>query len=138
MKSRRAALYANSILWNEASRHVLSFLSWQDFEGGFTSKFCPKNEATAALTKLESTCYYQRRKAVDDYIHKFSELVEEAGYVDGLSIIMKFQRGLDRDIQDWIAELVQGRPEDNNLDGWYSAACMFDANWTANQAFHGT
>jgi hypothetical protein len=95
---------------------------------GFTSKFCPKNEATAALTKLESTRYYQGRKAVGDYIDEFSELVEEAGYVDGLSIVMKFQRGLDRDIQDWIAELVQGRPENNDPDGWYSATCMFDAN----------
>jgi hypothetical protein len=93
---------------------------------------------TAALTKLESTHYYQGRKAVDDYIDEFSELVEEAGYVDGLSIIMKFWRGLDRDIQDWIAELVQGRPEDDDPDGWYSAACMFNANQTVNQAFHGT
>jgi hypothetical protein len=128
----------NSILWNEASRHVSSFLSWRDFEGGFTSKFCLKNEATAALTKLESTRYYQGRKAVDDYIDEFLELVEEARYVDGLSIVMKFRRGLDRDIQDRIAELVQGRPEDDDPEGWYSAARMFDANRTANQAFHGT
>jgi hypothetical protein len=75
---------------------------------------------------------------VDDYIDEFSELIEEAGYVDGLSIVMKFRRGLDRDIQDRIAELVQGRPEDDDPEGWYSAARMFDANWTANQAFHGT
>jgi len=74
---------------------------------------------------------------VDDYIDEFSELVEEAGYVDGLSIVMKFWRGLDRDIQDRIVELVQGRPEYDDPDGWYSAAHMFDANRTANQAFHG-
>ena len=51
---------------------------------------------------------------------------------------MKFWRGLDRDIQDRIAELVQGRPEDDDPEGWYSAARMFDTNRTANQAFHGT
>jgi hypothetical protein len=37
---------------------------------------------------------------VDDYIDDFLELVEEAGYIDGLSIVMKFRRGLDRNIQD--------------------------------------
>jgi len=41
---------------------------------------------------------------VDDYIDEFSELVDEAGYTDGLSIVMKFRKGLDRDIQDRIAE----------------------------------
>src|SRR5258705_444547 len=102
----------------------------RDFEGGFTSKFFPKNEATAELTKLESTCYYQGRKAVDDYVDEFSELI------DGLSVIMKFRRGLDRDIQNQIVEMVQGRSKDDDLEGWYNAACMFDANRTANQVFH--
>jgi hypothetical protein len=134
MKSGCAALYANSILRSEASWHVPSFLFWWDFKGGFISKFCPKNEVTAALTKLEFTCYYQRRKAVNDYIDEFLELIEEAGYVDGLSIVMKFQRGLDRDIQDQIVELVQGRPEDDDPEGWYSATRMFNVNQTANQA----
>jgi len=54
------------------------------------------------------------RKSVDDYIDKFSELVKEAGYSDSLSIVMKFQKGLDQDIQDHIAEMVQGRPEDDD------------------------
>ena len=137
MKSRCAALYANQILWKEASEDLPVFLSWQGFEQDFSSKFCPKNEATTALTKLESSCYYQGQKAVDDYIEEFSELIDEAGYMDGLSIVMKFQKGLDRDIQDRVAEMVQGRPEDNDPDGWYDAAWMFDANRAANQAFHG-
>src|ERR1700676_455122 len=137
MKSGRAALHANRILRKEASDDLPAFFSWRDFEKDFSAKFCPKNEATAALTKLESARYYQGRKAVDDYIDEFSELVDEAGYTDGLSIVMKFRKGLDRDIQDRIAEMVQGRPSDDDLEGWYSAACTFDANWTANQAFHG-
>ena len=51
-----------------------------------------------ALTKLKSGDYYQGKKAVDDYIDEFSKLVDEAGYMDGLSIVMKFWKGLDRDI----------------------------------------
>ena len=75
---------------------------------------------------------------MDDYIGEFSELVKEAGYSDGLSIVMKFWKGLDRDIQDSIAEMVQGRPEDDDLEEWYAAAWVLDANWAANQVFHGT
>jgi hypothetical protein len=101
-------------------------------------KFCLKNEATVALTKLESTQYYQGRKLVDDYIDEFSELVKEAGYSDGLSIVMKFRKGLDRDIQDWIVEMVQGRPEDDDPEEWYAAVRVLDANRAANQAFHST
>jgi hypothetical protein len=93
----------------------------------FISKFCPKNEATVALTKLESTQYYQGWKSVDDYIDEFSKLVEEAGYSDGLSIVMKFQKGLDQDLQDRIGEMVQGRLDNDDPEEWYAAAQVLDA-----------
>ena len=132
------ALYANRILRKEASDDLPAFFQWRDFEQDFVSKFCQKDEATAAMTKLESTRYYQGRKSVDDYIDEFSELVDEAGYTDGLAIVMKFRKGLDRDIQDRIAEMVQGRPNDADPQGWYNAAQLLDANKSANQAFHGS
>src|SRR6266436_2384067 len=137
MKSGHVVLHVNRILRKEASDDLPAFFSWQDFEKDFSAKFCLKNEATAALTKLESTHYYQGRKAVDDYIDEFSELIDEAGYTDRLSIMMKFQKGLDQHQQDCITEMVQGRPEDNDLEGWYEAAQMFDTNQATNQAFHG-
>ena len=105
-----------------------AFLSWRGFELEFISKFCLKNGATVAITKLELTRYYQGQKAVDDYIDKFLELVEEAGYSDGLSIVMKFWKGLDQDIQDHIVVMVHGRPEDDDLDEWYMAVRVLDAN----------
>src|ERR1700722_7950851 len=89
---------------------------------------------------VESECGipYQGRKSVDNYIDEFSELVDEAGYTDGLAIVMKFRKGLDRDIQDRIAEMVQGRLNDADPQGWYNAAQLLDANKSANQAFHGS
>src|SRR3984957_21126057 len=75
---------------------------------------------------------------MDDYIDEFSELMGEAGYTDGLAIVMKFRKGLDWDIQDWIAEMVQGRLNDADPQGWYNAAQLLDANKSANQAFHGS
>jgi hypothetical protein len=136
MKSGCAALHANCVLRKEASDDLPAFFSWRDFEKDFSTKFCSKNEATAALTKLESACYYQGQKAVDDYIDEFLELVDEARYINGLSIVMKFGKGLDQDIQDRIAEMVQGRPSDDDPESWYGT-CTFDANRTANQTFHG-
>jgi hypothetical protein len=68
MESGRAALHANHILWRETMETFLVFVSWKGFELDFISKFCLKNEATAALTKLESTWYYQGQKSVDDYL----------------------------------------------------------------------
>src|SRR6266481_264750 len=138
MKSGRAALYANRILQGEASEILPAFISWKGFELDFTSKFCPKNEVMVALTKLESTRYYQGRKSVDDYIDKFSELVEEAGYSNGLSIVMKFRKGLDWDLQDCIVEMVQGRLDDDNPEEWYAVAWVLDADQAMNQAFRGT
>jgi hypothetical protein len=107
LKSGCTSVYANCILQREALEHLPFFLSWRDFEQDFSSKFCPRNEATTSLTKLKSRDYHQGRKVVDDYIDDFSELVDEASYMDGLSIVMKFWKGLDRDIQDWIAEMVK-------------------------------
>jgi hypothetical protein len=137
MKSGQVTLHVNRILRKEASDNLPAFFSWRDFEKDLSTKFCLKNEATAALTKLESARYYQGWKAVDDYIDEFSELMDESGYTDGLSIVIKFRKGLDRDIQDQIVEMVQGRPADDDPEGWYNAARTFDANRTANQAFHG-
>jgi hypothetical protein len=82
LKSGCASIYANCILQREALEDLPFFLSWWDFEQDFSSNFCPRNEAMTALTKLESRDYHQGKKAVDDYIDKFSELVDEAGYMD--------------------------------------------------------
>jgi hypothetical protein len=32
--------------------------------------------------------------------------------------------------------MMQEKPEDDAPEGWYNTARIFDANWTANQAFH--
>jgi Retrotransposon gag protein len=128
MKSGRTALHANCVLQRETLEAIPAFVSWRGFELDFIVEFCPKNEAMVALTKLESTRYYQGRKSVDDYIDEFSELVEEASYSNGLSIVMKFWKGLDWDIQDWIAEMVQGRLGDDDPEEWYAAVRVLDAN----------
>ena len=47
------------------------------------------------INQLESCQYHQGKHSVDEYIDKFEELVEKAGYTDGRPIVMKFRQGLD-------------------------------------------
>jgi hypothetical protein len=126
------------VLQTEARTRRPFYQSWANFEEAFKTAFCPQNEATIALTKLESTKYYQGRQSVDEYVDTFSTLISEAGYYDGRPTVMKFRRGLDKTIQDKVAEMGRDRPEDDDVDGWYAAARMFDENRAANIAFHAT
>ena len=49
---------------------------------------------------------------------------------------MKFQRGLNPQIQDAIATLAYGRPSNTSPDSWYEVARIIDQNCTANEAFN--
>ena len=59
---------------------------------------------------------------VGDYLNEFTEFMDEAGYIKSLSIVMKFRKGLDQNIQDHIVETEQGRLSDHDPEGWCSAA----------------
>jgi len=93
-----------------------------EFQKVFQEEFCPKKEAQLALSKLETTGYHQGKRSMDKYIDEFRDLVDQAGYMEGLGIVAKFWKGMQRDIQDVIAQLPVGRPEDDNSKQWYAAA----------------
>jgi len=138
MKSGRAALFADRVLRSEQRTGVQRYSTWVDFRKVFIAEFCPKNEVQLALAKLETPNYYQGRRSVDEYVDEFRELVDQAGYKEGLAIVVKFRRGLQREIQDQIAHLPIGRPGDDDPDGWYDAAVRCDENRIANSLFHAT
>jgi Retrotransposon gag protein/Zinc knuckle len=137
MKSGRASLWSQRVLRKQLEERRISFPTWYDFRTAFVSDFCPKNETQMALAKLETNGYFQGKRSVDDYIDEFRELVDQAGYREGLAIVVKFRRGLDRDIQDQIAQLVVGRPGDDRPEEWFQAAVSAEENRTANLLFHG-
>jgi hypothetical protein len=60
-KGRCAASFTECILWQELRSGKMSFTSWHDFTEEFTSTFCPENEATMALMRLESDRYFQAK-----------------------------------------------------------------------------
>jgi hypothetical protein len=114
----------------------MCFASWDEFRDEFTVAFCPENEATTALMRLESDQYFQGKRNVEAYIDKFKDLVDLSGYTDPIAIILKFRRSLNPITQDRIAESGTDRLQDRDFDGWFKAARRLDLNHLANEAFH--
>jgi hypothetical protein len=66
------------------------FTSWSDFTKEFVLAFCPENEATTVLMRLESDHYFQGKQNVEAYIDEFKDLVDLSGYTDPIAIVLKF------------------------------------------------
>jgi hypothetical protein len=73
----------------------MCFASWDEFREEFTAAFCPENEATTALMRLESDRYFQGKRNVEAYINEFKDLVDLSGYMDPIAIVLKFRHGLN-------------------------------------------
>jgi hypothetical protein len=136
MKSGRAAKWAARVFrWEEENSGNTKFLDWDDFRSEFRKEFCPANSEAAAINKLESTAYYQRTRSVDDYLDEFLDLIAESGYADSKTLVVKFRRGLDPQIQNAVATMTSGRPSDTAPSAWYDAARNIDQNRASNEAF---
>jgi hypothetical protein len=114
----------------------MCFTSWEKFREEFTAAFCPENEATTTLMRLESDRYFQGKRNVEAYIDEFKDLVDSSGYTDPIAIMLKFRCSLNPTTQDRIAESGTDRPQDRDFDGWFKAACRLDLNYLTNEAFH--
>jgi hypothetical protein len=49
-----AASFTERILWQELWSGKICFASWHNFTEEFTATFCPENEATTALMRLDA------------------------------------------------------------------------------------
>ena len=137
MKSGRAALFVDRALRYETKYKFPRYTTWDAFHTAFVEEFFPKNERQRALTRLETSAYHQNKRSMDEYVDEFKDLVDLSGYSEGLAIVMKFRKGLRRDVQDQIAQLARGRPDDADPNAWYEAALACAENIEANTLFHG-
>jgi hypothetical protein len=108
MKTGHTAFFVDRMLHYEARSFSPCYVDWVNFRMAFMDEFFPKNERQHALTRLETSAYHQNKHLMDEYIDKFRDLIELAGYREGVVIVMKFHKGLRRDIQDHIVQLVHG------------------------------
>jgi hypothetical protein len=106
----------------------MCFASWDRFRKEFTAAFCPENEATTALMRLESDHYFQGKQNVEAYIDEFKDLINLSGYMDPIAIVLKFHCSLNLTTQDRIAESGTDRPQDRDFDGWFKATQCLDLN----------
>jgi hypothetical protein len=138
MKSGRAAKWTARIFrWEELPENsgYSKFLDWQDFRDEFKKEFTPAHADALAMNRLESTAYYQKTRSLDDYVDEFQDLITESGYTDPKTIVVKFRRGLNPQIQNAVATMASGRPSDTNPTEWYEMARTVDQNRATNEAF---
>jgi hypothetical protein len=136
MKTGRATLFAQCVIHHQVKYGLQKFTTWEEFRDAFIVEFCLKFETGLAIAKLEMEKYYQGKRSVDEYVDEFRELVKQARYSQGLVIVIKFRRGLDKEIQDVITNIPIGCPVDDNAESWYKVAIQADENRTANDLFH--
>jgi hypothetical protein len=138
MKSGRAQKWTARIFrWEELPENATStrFLDWEDFRDEFKREFTPAHIDALAINRLESMAYFQKNRPLDDYVDEFQDLIAESGYTDPKTIVVKFRRGLNSQIQNVVATMASGRPSDTNPEEWYSMARTVDQNRATNEAF---
>ena len=131
MKSGRAQKWTTCVFcWEQQAENAdqPKFLDWEDFTTTFRTEFTSAQSDTLAINHLELTAYYQKAHPLDEYIDEFQDLVADSGYSDPKTIVVKFQRGLNAQIQNSITTMASGRPSDANLEAWYTMAQVVDQN----------
>jgi hypothetical protein len=107
MKAGRAIKWAAQIFkWEEENEGYTKFLDWDNFKTEFHKEFFPANSDIATINKLESMTYYQKTQSVDDYLDEFLDLIVESRYMDLKTLVVKFRRGLDPQIQNTVATMA--------------------------------
>jgi len=141
MKSGRAQKWTARIFrWEQQPENAenAKFFGWSDFRDEFRREFTPAHADALAINKLESSAYYQKNRSLDDYLDEFQDLITESGYTDPKTIVVKFRRGLNTQLQNSVATMASGRPSDSIPSQWYDAARIVDENRAANEAFYSS
>jgi hypothetical protein len=138
MRTGRAGRWATREFEQEARDGHLRFVDWLDFEEEFRRDFLPLNSEATAVNILETTAYFQGKQTVNNYLDRFRDLINDSGYTDPKTIVVKFRRGLDRRISTALAGMASGRPSDMDPEAWFKLAALMDQNRAADEAFQAS
>jgi hypothetical protein len=90
IKSGRAATFTQSLLHNKTKTGCSEYLNFVKFLDVFEAEFCPEDEKTHSLMRLEPDRFYQGARLVSEYIDEFQNLVALSGLMDPVAIVLKF------------------------------------------------
>lgn len=136
MKSGRAQRWSTyHFRWESKNLGHSKYIDWDDFVDEFKAEFTLAHADTSAINRLETSMYYQKNRTLDDYMDEFQDLIAYSRYTDPKTIVVKFCRGLDPQIQNVVATMAFGRPSDSSPREWYKMACVVDQNRSVNEAF---
>ena len=136
MKTGRALVFANQVARQTDKQDMFPYPNWESFWHELEERFLPVNEADQAANILETDQYFQGTRSVDDYCDDFQELVDHAGYPEDCQVVMKFRKGLAQAIADQVAMLQNGRPKDDDLQGWIKTSKYIARLHIRNEAFN--
>jgi len=136
MRTGRAGCWVTHKFEHEAKSGNLRFINWVDFEEEFRKDFMPLDSEAAAMNVLETMSCFQGRQSVDNYLDQLKDLIEDSGYANLKTIVVKFCQGLDCRISMAFAGMTYGRPSDMDPKAWFHLAVQMDQNRTADEAFH--
>ena len=136
MKTGHAGRWATREFERKVKSRHLCFIDWVNFEEEFQKDFMPLDSEATAVNVLETALYFQGRRSVDDYLDQFKDLIEDSGYSDPKTIVVKFCRGLNRRISMALAGMTYGRPSDTDPKAWFRLAVRMDQNRAVDEAFH--
>lgn len=129
MKTSRAQRWTDQIFcWEQQPENLESncFLDWEDFCEEFQRDFTPSHTDTQAVNNLETAAYFQKGRSLDDYINEFQDLITDSGYTDPKTIVVKFHRGLNAQIQNAV---VPWRVEGHLMSAHHSGM-LWPGLWT--------
>ena len=76
-----------------AQNGTFHFANWSAFAGEFQKEFMPPKAEDEAIGMLATDCYFQGKRTVSEYLDQFQDLVEDSGYTDPKTIVVKFWNG---------------------------------------------
>ncbi len=138
MKTGCANHWAMHKFEHEMKTGHLRFIDWLDFKEEFRKDFLLLDAEAAAINTLETSTYFQGKCSVDDYLDTFKDLIEDLGYINPKTIVIKFHQGLDCQISATLAGMATGRPSDTDLNVWFRLAVQMDQNHVVDEAFQAS